>query len=185
MILNDSKLIFDCSFSKMMNNRENKNAAEQITRCFGLNRDHKIPFVLHLTGLDPDSSLWYHLLKFIPTLSKKALPVCLHQEDFSEIVPKERLVYLCPDSDVDLDAYNADDHYVIGAIVDRGDKKPLTLAKAKKLGIRTARMPLYKYRTLRGNKALTLDQMTKVMLDVRQTGQWNAALRHIADRKFY
>lgn len=185
MVLNDSKLIFDCSFSHSMNSFECKNTAKQITRCIGLNRGHPLPYVIHLCGLNVKSSFYHYLKRHIPTIGVKSTPFCVHEEQPHEVIPKDKLVYLTPDSDVLLEKYNSEDSYVIGGIVDRGSQIPLMLAKAKELGIRTARLPLERYRTMRSSKVLTLDSITNIMLDVRHHGKWNEAFRHIASRKFY
>ena len=48
-----------------------------------------------------------------------------------------------------------------------------------------ARLPLDKYLSWSAGsgKSLTLNQMVNVMLDIKQTGDWNHALRHVPKRK--
>lgn len=53
MLLNEPKLIFDCGFENEMTRREIENTAKQLMLCFGLNRDHRIPFDLNFCNLDP------------------------------------------------------------------------------------------------------------------------------------
>lgn len=182
--LNKPKLIFDCGYSLQMTSRENKETAKQLTYCFGLNRSHQTPFVLHYCNMNFQSWLWSRFENCIPTVTKRRLPLQIHSEDFVGLFPKEKLVVLTPDAPTVLREYNPDDHYVISAIVDRGDRKPLTLAKAKQYDIRTARLPLESYRTCRVDKTLTLDQMLQVMLEIKYSGDWNRALRYVAKRKF-
>lgn len=183
--LNDPKIIFDCSFSSGMTYRENQEAAKQLTLCFGLNRSHRLPYVLHYCGMNFGSLLWKNIERHIPTITKKPLPLKIHEEDVLDVFPHEKIVFLTPDSPNVLTEYNPDDHYVISAIVDRGDKIPLTLAKAKKYEMRTARLPLESYRKCRIHKALTLDQVLQVMLEIKMNGDWNQAFRFVAGRKFY
>lgn len=184
-MLGAPKLVFDCSFSSEMTARENKETAKQLAHCFGLNRKHLQPFSLHYCGMDKQSLLWPLLQNTIPTLTKKPLPLQIYEEDACEVLPRDNLVILTPDSPNVLDKYNYDDHYVISGIVERGDKKPLTLAKAKRLNIRHARLPIDKYRRCRVHKALTLDQVLRVMLEVKQSKDWDAAFKHVPSRKFY
>lgn len=167
-----------------MTSRENKEAAKQLTYCFGLNRSHQTPFVLHFCNMNSEGWLWSRLLSCIPTLTKRRLPVQIHQEDYFDLFPKEKIVVLTPDAPTVLKEYNPDVHYVISAIVDRGDKKPLTLAKAKRYDIQTARLPLELYRTCRVDKTLTLDQMLQVMLEIKYSGDWHKAFQYVARRKF-
>lgn len=121
----------------------------------------------------------------MPTLTKKTLPVQIHEEDFLSLFPKQKLVLLTPDAPTVLTEYNANDHYVVSALVDRGDKRPLSLAKAKKHDIRTARLPIESFRTCRVNKILTLDEIMQVMLEVKFSGDWNRAFQYVAKRKFF
>lgn len=167
-----------------MNHRENKETAKQLSFCFGKNRTHREPFELHFCGLNQRTNLWNDLQSRIPTLTKKPLPIQIHFEDICDVFPKEKLVILTPDSPNILDVYNPDDHYVINGLVDRGDKLPLSMAKAKKFDIRTARLPLEQFRRCQVNKTITLDQMLEVMLEMKLSHDWNKALSFIARRKF-
>lgn len=182
--LDKPKLIYDCGFSHAMTSRENKETAKQLTYCLGLNRCHRSPFVLHYCNMNYQSWLWTRLQSAMPTLAANRLPVQIHEQDYMDLFPQEKLVVLTPDAPTVLREYNYDDYYVISALVDRGDRKPLTLAKAKQHGIRTARLPLESYRTCRVDKTLTLDQMMQVMLEVKHSGDWHRAFRYVAKRKF-
>lgn len=168
-----------------MTNRENTETAKQLAHCFGLNRNHRTPFVLHFCNLNFQGLLWRRLQKCIPTLLQKPLPVQINEQDVIEMFPKEKLVLLTPDSPNILREYNPDDHYVISGIVDRGDRVPYTLSKAKKYDLRTARLPIESFRTCRIDKTLTLDQVMQVMLEIKFSRDWNEAFRYVAARKFY
>lgn len=64
---------------------------------------------------------------------------------YTDLYPKEKLVYLSPDAKHELNHWNHEDIYIIGGLVDLAQEKPITLAKAKREGIRAARLPLDKY----------------------------------------
>lgn len=168
-----------------MNYRENNETSKQLVYLFSLNRRHPAPFALHYCGLAEQNVLWKNLQRGIPTLTHKPLPLQIHHEDVCDVFPHEKLVFLTPDAPNVLHEYNPDDHYIISALVERGDQVPLSMAKAKKLNIRTARLPLELYRRVRLNKTLTLDQMLQVMLEIKYSRDWNIAFKHIAARKFY
>lgn len=59
------------------------------------------------------------------------------------------------------------------------------MAKAKKEGIRMAKFPIDQYLNwgFSSSKNLTLDQMIKVMLDLRHTKDWKEALKNVPTRK--
>lgn len=65
------------------------------------------------------------------------------------------------------------------------NQEPLSLAKAKKEKLRMAKFPLDKYLQwgAGSGKTLTLNQCTSILLDVKKTGDWKYALRHVPKRK--
>lgn len=65
-----------------------------------------------------------------------------HAECYSSMFPKERLVVLTPDSGYTLE-YNGNDVYVVSGLVDFASAVPVTLDKARSLGIRTAKLPMH------------------------------------------
>lgn len=69
-------------------------------------------------------------------------------------------MYLSPHGQYDLEKYDPDDVYVIGAIVDKTDQTPYSLRKAKKEEVRCARFPLEQYVEWKnGTKYLCLNQV--------------------------
>jgi ribonuclease P protein 1 len=70
-------------------------------------------------------------------------------------------------------------------MVDKANNEPLSLAKAKREGLKMAKLPLDKYLMWGsgGSKSLTLNQMMRILLDVRATGSWDKALQHVPRRK--
>lgn len=59
------------------------------------------------------------------------------------------------------------------------------MAKAKRLGLRMARLPLDQYLQwgAGSGKSLTLNQMINILLDLKNTGDWMTSLRHVPRRK--
>lgn len=150
MKLHGQKVVIDCSFEKFLTDLERSKVASGLRWVYSDNRRHLKPMDLHLCGVKPDSAIIKNLSGQVPTLLKKSSPTRIHSECFTELFPKDRLVMLTPDSDQVLE-YNADDIYIVGGIVDFGRSDPLTLAKAKKLGIRSARLPLDNLRLREGD----------------------------------
>lgn len=179
------KLIIDCSYDSYMTNQEASNAAKQFMLSFAENRNHDEPFDLHFCNVDLESYSMKVLMKFMPSLLDPAFPVHVHKENVTEVFPRERLVYLTPHCRTDLNVYNPDDIYIIGGMVDKAHSEPLSLAKAKRLGIRMARFPLDRYLQWKGGsgKSLTVNQALKIMLDIKETQDWNKALSIVPRRK--
>ena len=172
----------DLGFQDSMSARENFEAAKQLTEIFAENRQHRTPFVLHFANFTEQNHLAHLLQQMMPNI--RDLPLILNSNDYVDQFPKEKLVILTPDSPHNLDKFNPNDHYVINAIVDRGDKVPLSMAKAKRYNLRTARLPLDKYRSVRLNNRLTLNQIFLVMLEMKTSQNWDKAFNYIAPRKF-
>lgn len=69
-------------------------------------------------------------------------------------------MYLTPHCKETLTHYDRDVIHIVGALVDKGPMEPLTLAKAKREGIRMAQLPLDHYLKWRKHrKSLTINSM--------------------------
>jgi mitochondrial ribonuclease P protein 1 len=181
----DQKLIIDCSYDEHMNPKEAANAGKQLMLCFAENRMHDEPFDLTLCNVNPNSISSKTLKKFIPTMMEEDFPMNIHTESMVEKFDKKKLVYLTPHCNKELVEYSHDDIYIIGAMVDKTNNEPLSLAKAKKQGLRMAKLPLDKYLNwgAGSGKSLTLNQMVNIMLEMKKHGNWEKALRFVPRRK--
>lgn len=179
------KLVLDCSYDEHMTKRECINAAKQLMFCFAENRYHDQPFDVHFCNANLKGHTMTYLHKHIPTMLEPHFPMNVHSGSYLDLFPKEQLVYLTPHCRNDLEEYNPDHVYIIGAMVDTMHNEPLSLAKAKKLGLKMARLPLDRYLQWGSGsgKSLTLNQMTHIMLDLKTTGDWNKSLSHVPRRK--
>lgn len=107
-------------------------------------------------------------------MTTKNSMVEIHEKCYTELYPKERLLMLTPDSPNDLE-YNFNDIYIVGGIVDRGHEQPLTMSKAKRLGLRTARLPLPGYGLHRTN-CLHMNKVVDILLARQFSKDWKAIL---------
>lgn len=113
------------------------------------------------------------------------VPIQVHEQDITQVIAPERLVYLSPNSDHVLEELNPSDCYVIGCIVDRGEKVPLTLDKATKLNIRTARLPIDRFVSFRMHKELNLDHVMQILLTAKDSSDWQKKIiKHIPNHKY-
>lgn len=160
-----------------MSDIEIKSVGRQLHYCFAFNRRHKMPFDMHLCNMNMSGGTLHWLQKHIPTVLDATFPLSIHEKCFTELFPRERLVYLSPDSDNVLTEYNADDIFVVGTIVDKGTCQKLSLAKAKSLGVRHARLPLDTHVRLAcgAGKEFTLNAMTSILLEWKETQDWKKA----------
>lgn len=181
---NEQKIIFDMAYDQNMTDKEARYTANQIMYSYKSNRDSRFPFDMHIYQKDRESRAMKQLHTLIPTLSKPSFPVEIHEQCFSEAFPKEQLVYLTPDSKNFLSEYDPRDVYVVPGVIDRRYDGPITAARAKQLGIRTAWFPLSRFLPWgRTHNGLPFNIMLDILMDFKNTRDWPTALKHIPQRK--
>lgn len=154
------KLIIDCSYDKYMTTIEANNCGKQLKYLFSQNRLHPDPFNLYLCNINKECSTLQRLKQHIPTLYDDEYPINLTEKSYMDLFPKDKLVYLTPHCRNELETWDHDAIYIVGAMVDKHNQEPLSLGKAKENGIKYARLPLEKYLHWgHGGKSLTLDQV--------------------------
>lgn len=176
-------LVFDCSYDSYMNEKEMRNTAKQLMLCFGINRLHNEPFNVHHCNADFRSSTMVSLRKHLAQMDEPAFPINVTERSYLDLFPKERLVYLTPHCKNDLNEFSPDDVYIVGAMVDKSSQEAISLGKAKKLGLRMARLPLDRYFQFKSGKSLTLDQMLLILLELKGSNDFERALEHVPKRK--
>lgn len=183
-IMYGQPLLVDLSFDEHMTPKERQNCAYQLQLLIGLNRIHDDPYNLQLCNAGKSSDTLRRLERYIPTLSEPEFPLIVRPENYLSLFPRNQLVYLTPHCREEMTQYDHNAVYIIGGIVDKSSGNPLTLAKAKKEGIRMQKLPLDKYLSWGiGGKCLTLNQIFNIMLDIKHTGDWHHSLRHVPRRK--
>lgn len=168
-----------------MTQLERHKVVKGLERIYSENRKHPRSMDLHLCGVPPDSAILKLLCQQIPSLLNKKSPTEIHTDCFTKLFPKERLVMLTSDSDNVLDFSNCfkfDDIYIVGGIVDFGRNDPLTLAKAKEMGIRHARLPIDNLRLREGDSREL--PMSSVAAFLREC-QVSRNLREIINKSVY
>uniref|UniRef100_A0A182R3J3 RNA (guanine-9-)-methyltransferase domain-containing protein 1 n=1 Tax=Anopheles funestus TaxID=62324 RepID=A0A182R3J3_ANOFN len=176
-------LVIDCSYDDYMNDKEMRNTAKQLMLCFALNRTHAEPFNIHHCNANFDKTTMKQLEKHLVQLRQPEFPFNITERSYMDLFPKERLVYLTPHCKTDLTEFNPDDVYIIGAMVDKSSQEPVSLGKAKKLGLRMARLPLDNYFQFKSGKSLTIDQMLAIMLELKTSNDFGKAFQFVPRRK--
>lgn len=177
-------LVYDMSYDRHMTRREMENTISQLMETEGWNRRSVDPFHLHFCSLQPDGAYQQELLKRYGQEAWDRLLVTATSRRHIDMFPQEELVYLTADSPNVLRTFDHSKVYIIGAMVDRSIQSGVSLATAKRLKLSTARLPLDEYLHWEiGAKNLTLDQMIRILMTVKETGSWEKALEFVPKRK--
>lgn len=177
-------LVFDMSYEKEMSVREVTNTVRQIVMSESCNRRAVDPFHIHFCNLKDDSLYHREFIKNYKEAWGKLL-ITVTDQCYTEIFPKDKLIYLTADSPKVMKKFDHDKIYIVGSMVDKSIKTGVSLARAKRLGLETAALPLEKYLLWNtGAKNLTLDQMMHILLTLKDTADWKKALEFVPKRKY-
>ncbi|XP_053313385.1 tRNA methyltransferase 10 homolog C isoform X2 [Spea bombifrons] len=176
-------LVFDMVYENYMSRYELENTVYQLMLSEGWNRRAKDPFHLYFCSLQPNGPYHKELVKRYTGAWDNVL-VTATEKSHVDIFPQDQLVYLTADSPNELKRFDHNKVYIVGSIVDRCQQTGLSLANAKRLNLTTARLPLDRYlKWDSGAKNLTLDQMTCILLSLKEESDWKKALSFVPTRK--
>ncbi|XP_051006012.1 tRNA methyltransferase 10 homolog C [Acomys russatus] len=176
-------LVFDMAYDNYMKPSELQNTVSQLLESEGWNRKSVDPFHIYFCNLKIDSAYHRALVKRYGEKWDKLLITATEKSPI-DVFPKDKIIYLTADSPNVMTTFKHDKMYVIGSFVDKNMQTGTSLAKAKRLNLATERLPLDKYLQWDiGNKNLTLDQMIRILLCMKNTGSWEEALKFVPKRK--
>ncbi|XP_078049944.1 tRNA methyltransferase roswell [Augochlora pura] len=184
-IMYGPKVVFDVGYDKDMTAYESQNCAKQLLLSFSLNRYHKNPFNLYFCNANKSGLVMRQLHKCIPPIYDDYFPINITEKSYLDVFDKDKLIYLTPDAKQTIEDFDHDKVYIIGAMVDKVNPQRVSFAKARKERIKMARLPLAeKLEWGTGStKNLPLNQVLGILLDLHHTNNWDAALKHIPNRK--
>lgn len=176
-------LVFDMGYENYMKSSELQNTISQLLESEGWNRKNVDPFHLYFCNLKLDGAYHRELVRRYGEKWDKLL-LTATEKSAVDLFPKDSIIYLTADSPNIMTTFKHDKIYIIGSFVDKNTQTGTSLAKAKRLNLATERLPLDKYLQWEiGNKNLTLDQMIRILLCMKNTGSWEEALKFVPRRK--
>ncbi|XP_061830720.2 tRNA methyltransferase 10 homolog C [Nerophis lumbriciformis] len=180
----DQPLVLDMSYESSMSRREIVNTISQLIELEAWNRRANEPYHLHFCNLQPGGDYMAELVKRYGAGVWERLLITSTDRQAVDLFPADRLVYLTADSPNVLRKFDHSKVYIVGALVDRSILSGVSLANAKRQKLATARLPLDEFLHWEtGAKNLTLDQMMRIMLTIKETGKWEEALKFVPKRK--
>ncbi|KAF6122325.1 tRNA methyltransferase 10C, mitochondrial RNase P subunit [Phyllostomus discolor] len=176
-------LVFDMVYDNYMKPKELQNTVSQLLESEGRNRRDVDPFHIHFCNLKTDGPFYRELIKRYGEKWNKLL-LTATEKSYIDLFPKDSIVYLTADSPNVMTTFKHDKIYIVGAFVDKNIQSGISLAKAKRLNLATECFPLDKYLQWdTGTKNLTLDQVIRILLCLKNNGSWEEALKFVPRRK--
>ena len=193
------KIVIDCDFENLMNEKSNISMIRQISEIYHINKHTEKPFNLMLFNVGP---ILLNLLKKNNYENWLGVKIFLKEqfETFDDFILKElyknqnteklndlkqKIFYLSADSENEINDLNKNFTYIIGGIVDRNKYKFLSYNKAKKLGINHGKFPIGEYLNLNSSKVLTTNHTFAILNEFNLKNDWKEAfLSVIPKRKF-
>lgn len=136
-------LVFDMDYEQYMRHQDCRNLVDQLLMTYSKNRDCLDPFHFVFTSLDRSGKVFPMLRQ--ANLTGQHFMGTMTDRSYLDLFPRERLVYLSPHANRTLKEVDANDIYIVGGFIDKACQKPVSLARAKEQGIRTAKFPLDTY----------------------------------------
>lgn len=150
---NPIRVAIDMDYEEQMIDKDIAKCAKQLLWVYTLNRKTAMPIHLYYTSLKESSQMTEALSKNDGYVN---WDVKLKQESYLDLFEKPTIVYLTSDSDTVLDKLDQNAVYIIGGLVDHNHHKGMSLERAEKQGLKTARLPLGEHVSMKTRTVLTI-----------------------------
>lgn len=117
-------VVIDLSFDDLMIDKDMGKVVKQILRVYTENRRSKAPMQLHVTSFDGRSKE-----EMAKHNGYENWDIYFHKEDYIDLFPKDKLVYLTSESDRIITELSQDKFYIIGGLVDHNAHKVMQIHK--------------------------------------------------------
>ena len=193
---NGMRVIIDCDFEHLMNERGIKSMVRQIVDLYSINKISTNPFRVILYGVGKqikegleksDYKNWIgieiYFKEDFPSFDK-FIEEILYKDDKRPLNDiKNNIYYLSADSENNI--FNVDNQstYIIGGIVDRNKYKGLSLNKAKELKINHGKFPIGEYLKLQSSQVLTTNHTFHILNEFSIKHDWKEAFISIIPKR--
>ncbi|KFG66267.1 tRNA (guanine-N1)-methyltransferase [Toxoplasma gondii RUB] len=164
-----------------MNEKEIRSLAKQLFISYHLVRSSpSVPMQLHLASFDDDNTVYQacrDLFSFNSWIVRR------HERPYWEVFSREEVVVLSPDADEELLSVEADKVYVVGGLVDRTISRSETFRQAEQFQFETRKLPFPTFLPEQQRLVLNVNTVVEILLQVRQHGDWKAALLSAVPRR--
>ncbi|XP_022686504.1 mitochondrial ribonuclease P protein 1 homolog [Varroa jacobsoni] len=179
------KLVLDCSFEANMNRKQIASLGTLLRNTYSSNRISREPFDIILSDIQRGDVLDKVLDMCLPNLNSHSCLITKSYATYLEMFPKERILYLTPNSNNVIMKWDPEAVIVIGALVDNASGRPLTFAKALRQGVRHGKLPVGHYLPMfriNTSVSLTFHAVVDILLELKQSNDWKQAFTKIPKR---
>ena len=190
------RVIIDCDFEHLMNERSNKSMVRQIIDLYAINKESSNPFRVILYGVGKQIKegleksnyknwigIEIYFKEDYPTFDK-FIEEILYKNDKRNLNDiKKDIYYLSADSENNIENIDKNATYIIGGIVDRNKYKGLSLNKAKELGINHGKFPIGEYLKLQSSQVLTTNHTFHILNEFSIKHDWKEAFVSIIPKR--
>ena len=193
---NGMRVIIDCDFEHLMDERSIKSMVIQIVDLYSINKYSTNPFRVILYGVGKqikegleksDYKNWIGIEIYFkedyPNFDKFIEDI-LYKDDKRPMKDiKYNIYYLSADSENNIENIDKNSTYIIGGIVDRNKYKGLSLNKAKELGINHGKFPIGEYLKLQSSQVLTTNHTFHILNEFSIRHDWKEAFVSIIPKR--
>jgi len=193
---NGMRVIIDCDFEHLMDERSIKSMVRQIVDLYSINKYSTNPFRVILYGVGKqikegleksDYKNWIGIEIYFkedyPNFDKFIEDI-LYKDDKRPMKDiKYNIYYLSADSENNIENIDKNSTYIIGGIVDRNKYKGLSLNKAKELGINHGKFPIGEYLKLQSSQVLTTNHTFHILNEFSIRHDWKEAFVSIIPKR--
>ncbi|CAA9988215.1 tRNA m(1)G methyltransferase, putative [Plasmodium knowlesi strain H] len=174
------KICYNCSFLSQMGEKEVSSLAKQVFLGYHYMIKEQLPVQFHFTSLI-NSDEFYTQLSEKYALEKWR--VHIHQEDYWNLFPREKIVVLSPDAEEELTEVRDDEVYVISALVDRSVSKNLSFSQASLHNLVTKKLPIEKYFKKKKSNVLNVNTVVEILISFLKNKNWMKVFKECVPQK--
>lgn len=93
------------------------------------------------------------------------------------------VVYLTSEADEELEELKPYSTYIIGGLVDKNREKGICYRRARKAGVKTARLPIGRYLDMASRKVLTTNHVHEIMIRWLECRDWGEAFMKVIPKR--
>ena len=172
-LIEGQRIVIDFDFESYMHQGEIKSTIQQTMFTYGINASVSQPCHLILTSIKGAIEESFQRQKVRLDSWHVTKTAKSYLEHFAE--EKDKLVYLTAEAEDEIHEIHKDKIYVVGGIVDKNRHKGLCYARAKELGIATARLPINQYMHLSTSQVMCTNHVVEILIRWQESRDWKQA----------